>query len=740
MMKLLSLLTLFLPSAVVVFTNTATEQPVSTKTPTEAPHIYRKHIVEEFNKIREEYSSKYQISNMHPLTWSEDLVRVLERLDWSKSSSWPEARKTWRYMVVNNPYWIYAGLKYDLDLILVWNVNNTRGISEEYEKHSNSSMKSFESLNPLQRYIGCGLKPDGDKYIIVCLLGPYGDFKVNMRENMTNESNSKCYDYYQFYKGYCKPNYPQTHFTRFINDMRKQYAKQYNVPDMHKLTWNTDLLKVLEGLDVSANDTGLKNHQRYWILRETGYQHTLNTIKNKINWEFIDNSENMRNIFASGLNSTLGDLEIVIPLQKIFACAPKLMNNQWKAVCLIGPSLEPKMFETNPEIVDKNVLGSACSTNHKLEDGLCVWEEPNKDVIFSHDRNSHIFQSDFFEVKVNDVRIKLAKKFNVPNMHQLGSFFLGDLGDKLWDWNINDRNQKPEKTRYLAIPIYDFENMLDTLETRVQQEYFSKNPKERKAILASGVNTTLGVLELIMPLQTMYKCDLKDVNGVFKIVCLIGPSLTPTMFATDITSVTNNVIGSDCRAGYMEKLGMCGTDYYDVVDGKRFLNDFNRLRKKYANRYQIPNMHELKWSDSFVTYAKSQMKSKKPLSCSGKSWRYVSINYTFIVPLEEKIDEYLTEMNHYKFIDFLKNGNTSESVGYLELLNPLQTHIGCGERHKGALCLLGDEGVFQMWDLNKNLGEAGSNCQRGYENRDGLCSLLKTQQTPESLENKDPSH
>ena len=93
--------------------------------------------------------------------------------------------------------------------------------------------------------------------------------------------------------------------------------------------------------------------------------------------------------------------------------------------------------------------------------------------------------------------------------------------------------------------------------------------------------------------------------------------------------------------------------------------------------------------------------------------------------LEEKIDKYLTEMNHYKFIDFLKNGNISESVGYLELLNPLQTHIGCTGRYQGFFCLLGDEGVFQMWDLNMDSGEAGSNCQRGYENRHGLCSLSR---------------
>ncbi|KAF1767618.1 hypothetical protein GCK72_007577 [Caenorhabditis remanei] len=661
---------------------------------------------------------------MHPLEWSEDLVRVLEPLAWDRP--WPEARKTWRYMVVpkTDLHRIYNVFEYELNKILEHLIDYMK--SGEYKDRRDTSLSYLELLNPLQRYIGCGPKPEGDKYIIVCLLGPYGDFKVNMWENMTNESNSKCYDFYQYDGGHCELNDPD--FTESINDIRRKFAKKYNVPDMHKLTWNKDLLKILESLDVSANDTSLKNYQRYWILRGTGYQHTLNTLRNKINREYIKNVEK-EEIFASGLNSTLGDLEAVIPLQKTFACAPKLMNNQWKIVCLIGPSLEPKMFDIDPKIVTKNVLGSACPTHYKHEDGLCVPENPEKNV--------NIFDSDYFKEKVNDVRVKLAKKFNVSNMHQLDPSY--DLSKELEDWNINDRNQKQERIRYLAVPIHDFEKMLDTLETRVQQEYFSKNPKERRAILASGANTTLGILELIMPLQTMYECAVNEVNGVFKVVCLIGPSLTPKMFATDMTSVTNNVPGSDCMPRYVDNLGLCETDEPSHAR-KWFLNDFNLLRKKYANRYQIPNMHELIWSDSFATYAESQMMSEKPLSCSGKSWRYVSIFFTsFIVTLEEKIDEYLMEMNHYKFIDFLKNGNKSESVGYLELLNPLQTHIGCTGRFQGVLCLLGDEGVFQMWDLNKNSGEAGSDCQRGYENRDGLCLLSRTQQSPKSRKNEDPS-
>ena len=75
------------------------------------------------------------------------------------------------------------------------------------------------------------------------------------------------------------------------------------------------------------------------------------------------------------------------------------------------------------------------------------------------------------------------------------------------------------------------------------------------------------------------------------------------MFATDMTSVTNNVPGSDCMPRYTNNLGLCGTDVSTVwiLFEKWYLNDFNLLRKKYANRYQISNMHELVSSPSIST-------------------------------------------------------------------------------------------------------------------------------------------
>ncbi|KAF1767624.1 hypothetical protein GCK72_007583 [Caenorhabditis remanei] len=84
-------------------------------------------------------------------------------------------------------------------------------------------------------------------------------------------------------------------------------------------------------------------------------------------------------------------------------------------------------------------------------------------------------------------------------------------------------------------------------------------------------------------------------------------------------------------------------------------------------------------------------------------------------------------MSQEHFLEFISNGNSNSHVGLLELLNPLQTHIGCAKRMGPAesymLCVLGDEGQFKMWNLKKNSVKPGSSCKKGYKNESGLCTM-----------------
>ena len=123
----------------------------------------------------------------------------------------------------------------------------------------------------------------------------------------------------------------------------------------------------------------------------------------------------------------------------------------------------------------------------------------------------------------------------------------------------------------------------------------------------------------------------------------------------------------------------------------------------------------------------SSLNCSDNLTCANKTWRYTTdMVYTGITEtIDEEVDYYLTEMSQDEFLEFLKNGETHH-VGHLELLNPMQTSIGCVERlleEFTVFCLLGDEGSFKMWDLKNVESKAGSSCETGYENDDGLCSL-----------------
>ncbi|KAF1767627.1 hypothetical protein GCK72_007586 [Caenorhabditis remanei] len=166
-----------------------------------------------------------------------------------------------------------------------------------------------------------------------------------------------------------------------------------------------------------------------------------------------------------------------------------------------------------------------------------------------------------------------------------------------------------------------------------------------------------------------------------------------------------------------------------------FISDINQIRRRYAKEYRVPNMHELTWSNDLAEVL-------EPLHMTGvraqakKTWRYGAINtYDNIIYQIEKGVTFFFESNRTAKKIHIKSLSDKETMDRLEFLNPLQKTIACGRKEDGGvtliICLLGPEGNFTIFDTSfQSQLAAGSKCDKGYYNEDGLCIMQIPTQEP----------
>ncbi|CAO4381841.1 unnamed protein product [Caenorhabditis nigoni] len=140
----------------------------------------------------------------------------------------------------------------------------------------------------------------------------------------------------------------------------------------------------------------------------------------------------------------------------------------------------------------------------------------------------------------------------------------------------------------------------------------------------------------------------------------------------------------------------------------KFIAQINKERKKAANERNIPNMHELNWSEELSDIAANISKSdlRKDSMSSYYALKFDPMTYT---QMGEEWKKSLDES--------LEKNKSDRHV------NPLQTHIACVERtdyeRSGIkiVCLIGPETTPGEWKQ----GLPGSECKPHYKNSDGIC-------------------
>ncbi|ULT92150.1 hypothetical protein L3Y34_009701 [Caenorhabditis briggsae] len=142
---------------------------------------------------------------------------------------------------------------------------------------------------------------------------------------------------------------------------------------------------------------------------------------------------------------------------------------------------------------------------------------------------------------------------------------------------------------------------------------------------------------------------------------------------------------------------------------EKFIAQINEEKKKVANEWNIPNMHELTWSqelsDIVATISKTDYEKTRTTSS------YTIMTY--------RITDYtaMGEGWKTKFNELLNKGESNEFV------NSLQTDIACVKRTNygeniTSVCLLGPENTRGQWKK----GVPGSECKWKYKNSSGICT------------------
>ncbi|KAF1767620.1 hypothetical protein GCK72_007579 [Caenorhabditis remanei] len=298
---------------------------------------------------------------MHELIWSKDLLTILDRLDWSVS--WPEARITWRYTSLESPLYSLRDIeKYATDF---WK-KTPKEINKEIQDGSTRSMKKMELFNPLQRFIGCTPKTEKGAVFIVCLVGTKNDSGICVAIKPEEES----------YFG------RQSDFMSDINEIRRHYAKEYRVPNMHALTWNDKLAEVLEPLGMDDVRAQAKKTWRYGALNT--YDNTIYHIKADVTQFFEMNRTAKNDHIVKTLSDkdTMDRLEFLNPLQKTIACGRKEDERVTLIICLMGPEGNFTIFDTSFQ--SQSAAGSKCDKGYYNEDGLCIVQIPTQEPIIDY--------------------------------------------------------------------------------------------------------------------------------------------------------------------------------------------------------------------------------------------------------------------------------------------------------------------------------------------------------------------
>ncbi|PIC49308.1 hypothetical protein B9Z55_007960 [Caenorhabditis nigoni] len=479
-----------------------------------------------------------------------------------------------------------------------------------------------------------------------------------------------------------------------LNQMRRDYAKEYNVSNMHEMVWDKDLEQILLTVEVDSdyNATGP------WVyFSSVTYKRIVEKTVKELDWYTGLDGEKRKKELESEWSAT-HVVTLAAPLQTIVGCElVHLQGSMFNSLnCLAGFQNKIELFNVDPPFVGDP--GSECMNGYENDDGFCIRKKSTD--------TSFLGIPESFITKLNEIRRKLAEEKGMENMHEMSwSEGLAILAEG-FEW---DDSNPPSGDEFISFRIENYRNFPETLE-RLSNEFLEKEEDEKKEFLEGG-NSTKWILSLISTFQQFLGCSKKYSLQDTHILCLIGPQL-------ELKLVSDSI--SECALGFekSENSSFCAFKKSDSVEvtylghPEEFVENLNVLRKKYSKKYNVPNMNQLIWTPELS-------KTAEFLTWPNTSkWEDLNEKYRFtVIQSYRNPIQFLEELNEEDY-------EHSEKHRDLELMVPRQKMIGCSIKMENSrnfiLCLIGPQGNYKLWD-QKSEKSPGSECSNGSKNEDGLC-------------------
>ncbi|CAO4372958.1 unnamed protein product [Caenorhabditis nigoni] len=174
-------------------------------------------------------------------------------------------------------------------------------------------------------------------------------------------------------------------------------------------------------------------------------------------------------------------------------------------------------------------------------------------------------------------------------------------------------------------------------------------------------------------------------------------------------------------------------EFRSIANKEEYLKGINDLRRDYAKRARVPNMNELVWDDFLET--RTQMGDfsgkMKTMRVSRRNGNQAAKNNT-----KDHMDHYTNADNRpeliNKYAQYHMTGLEDLTPGHQKIgCSPADTYIGSdadgNKQTFETLCFMEPDGTGKYWLVAA--GEAGTACDKGFKNDDGLCSPVQKAQS-----------
>ncbi|EGT49536.1 hypothetical protein CAEBREN_01180 [Caenorhabditis brenneri] len=174
----------------------------------------------------------------------------------------------------------------------------------------------------------------------------------------------------------------------------------------------------------------------------------------------------------------------------------------------------------------------------------------------------------------------------------------------------------------------------------------------------------------------------------------------------------------------------------ELITEEEHLRLINQFRRDFAKKFNVANMHELKFDKNLRDIAENAVITYIDWNSDRyKTWRYTIFSSYWNQKNFNTLFDSLLMQSEKEILETIiqREDSTDLAKQDHEFIIPGQKAIGCavkdgrisptthGEQRAVMLCLFGPEGYLATFYEAR--GPPGSKCDEGYHNKDGLCGL-----------------